>query len=448
MAIATFPIGFLWGVATASYQVEGATGEDGRGESIWDRFSRTPGKTFNGETGDVACDHYHRYPEDVALMKQLGLKAYRFSIAWPRLFPAGSGPLNRKGVDFYHRLVDALLAAGIVPVPTLYHWDLPQTLEDAGGWPNPDTAYRFADYAEAVFDTLGDRVHTWITLNEPWCSAYLGYMTGENAPGKTDLGACLAAGHTLLLAHGLAVQRFRARPSGGQIGITVNLAPVHPASESDADRAAARRWDAFQNRWFLDPIFKGDYPAELRAAFGGRLPPFTDEHRALVQSPTDFVGVNYYSRAVVRHDPADSLLQREIVRVPGAACTAMGWEIYPRGLYEILTWAGDNYGDPVLYVTENGAAFDEAPGPDGVVDDEPRRAYLRDHLRAAHDAITNGVRLAGYFVWSLMDNFEWAFGYSRRFGIVRVDYATQARTPKKSAHWYAQVIRQNAVGEK
>lgn len=441
----TFPPGFLWGAATAAYQIEGAHDEDGRGESIWDRFSHTPGRTFQGHTGDVACDHYHRMESDVALMAGLGLRSYRFSVAWPRVMPTGCGPINARGLDFYSRLVDRLLDAGIAPAVTLYHWDLPQALEDAGGWPRIDTAYRFAEYADAVFAALGDRVPLWITLNEPWCSAFLGYGTGEHAPGRSDLADCAAAGHTLLLAHGLAVQRYRARGLPGRIGITENVASVTPASESEADRAAADRFDAFMNRWFLDPIHRGEYPAELRQAWGDRLPEFTDEQRSAITAPIDFLGLNYYSRAVIRDAPQNGPLRIASVRMDGNPHTAMDWEIYPDGLREILQQIDARYDHPVLYVTENGAAFDERPGPDGIVADEPRRLYLRDHFCAAHRAIQQGVRLRGYYVWSLLDNFEWAFGYSKTFGIVHTDYASQARTPKASARWYSGVISANAV---
>jgi beta-glucosidase len=447
MSARKFPDGFLWGSATASYQIEGGFDADGRGESIWDRFSKTPGKTVNGDTGDVACDHYHRYREDVALMKELGLQTYRFSIAWPRLFPTGSGPLNPKGLDFYSRLTDELLAAGIVPVPTLYHWDLPQTLEDAGGWPNIETAYRFADYAEAVFRGLGDRIKRFITLNEPWCTAFLGYGNGHHAPGRADEAAHLQAGHTLCMAHGLAVQRCRALLPDAEIGITDNFSIVHPTTDTEADRAAARRWDAYMNRWFMDPIYRGDYPEELKAAFGANMPVFTDEQRTIVMSPIDFIGVNYYSRTVMGDNPEGGALRIKGGEIKDAEFTEMGWEIFPRGLYETLVMLSETYNYPTLYVTENGAAFDDRPGPDGEVDDEPRRRYLRDHFLAAHDAIQAGVRLKGYYVWSLMDNFEWAFGYTKRFGIVYVDYPTQKRIPKKSARWYAEVIRANAVGE-
>lgn len=448
MAFETFPAHFLWGAATASYQIEGAVHEGERGASIWDTFSHTPGRVLNGDTGDIACDHYHRYAEDIALMKSLGLQTYRFSIAWSRLFPNGSGALNQVGVDFYNRLTDGLLTAGLLPVPTLYHWDLPQTLEDAGGWTNHETAYRFADYADAVYTALGDRVHRFITLNEPWCSAHLGYATDHHAPGLQDQDKALLAGHTLLVAHGLAVQRFRASVPKGEIGITVNLGPAYPASDSEADRLAAQRWDAYTNRWFLDPIYKGDYPTEMREIFGDRLPHFTDEERALVQSPQDFCGVNYYTRSFFRDNPEGGLFRIAGANPADAPRTDMGLEIYPDGLFETLVGLQRSYGNPVLYVTENGGAFpDDQVSEDGTVQDEDRRVYLREHFRAAHRAISAGVRLNGYYVWSLMDNFEWAFGYTKRFGIVHVDYETQKRTPKKSANWYAQVIRQHGIGD-
>jgi len=431
---------FLWGAATAAYQIEGAAFEDGRGESIWDRFCRTPGKVANGDTGDVACDHYHRYPEDVAMMRDLGLDAYRFSIAWPRLFPTGSGPLNPKGVAFYDRLVDELLKAGIEPFATLYHWDLPQALEDAGGWPNLDTAYRFEEYAEACFEALGDRVTSWITLNEPWCVACLGYVHGAQAPGKTDERLGFLAGHTQMVAHGLAVRSFREICPDGRIGITINPSPTHPATRSPEDIAAAARSNE-SNGWFLDPIYFGDYPAVMRDAFGGMLPEFTEEQRAVVQSPIDFIGLNYYFRGVVADNPDGAGLKTRWAAPQGNPETAMGWEIYPDGLAELLHWAAERYDNPLIYVTESGAAFEDAVAPDGSVHDEDRRSYLESHFRAALGARDAGVRLGGYFVWSLMDNFEWAYGYDKRFGIVRVDYDTQERTPKDSALWYAEQIR-------
>jgi beta-glucosidase len=435
---------FVWGAATAAYQIEGAVREDGRGESIWDRYSHTPGRVANGDTGDVACDHYHRFREDVALMRDLGLKAYRFSIAWPRIFPNGDGRLNPAGLDFYSRLVDALLEADITPYATLYHWDLPQALEDRGGWPDLETADRFGDYAAACFEALGDRVETWITLNEPWCTACLGYLYGSQAPGRTDERAAYAAGHTLMVAHGLAVQRFRDICPDGRIGLTVNLSPHHPATDSAEDRAAARRADA-GNGWFLDPVFCGDYPAEMRRAFGDLLPAFTAEQRAAVQSPIDFVGVNYYFRSVVGDDPEGSGFHTRWSPPAGRPETAMGWEIYPEGIAELLLWLADRYDNPPVYITENGAAFEDTVGDDGRVHDEQRRAYIEQHLEAVFKARERGVDVRGYFAWSLLDNFEWSYGYDKRFGIVRVDYDTQKRTPKNSALWYSDVIRRNGV---
>ncbi len=433
---------FLWGAATAAYQIEGAAFEDGRGESIWDRFCRTPGKVANGDTGDVACDHYHRYRDDVALMRSLGLDAYRFSIAWPRLFATGSGPLNPKGVAFYDRLVDELLQAGIEPFATLYHWDLPQPLEDAGGWPNIETAERFADYAAACFEALGDRVSNWITINEPWCVASLGYVQGAQAPGKTDESLGFLAGHTLLAAHGRAVQRFREICPDGSIGITINPSPFHPVTDSPADRSAAARSNE-SNGWFLDPIYFGDYPAVMREAHGNLLPEFTDDQRTAVGSPVDFIGLNYYFRGVVADDPDGPGLRTRWAPPSGNDETAMGWEIYPDGLAEILHWTADRYGNPLVYVTESGAAFEDTVSADGRIHDAQRRAYLESHFRAALRARDAGVRLGGYFVWSLLDNFEWAYGYDKRFGIVHVDYETQARTLKDSALWYATQIREN-----
>lgn len=440
-----FPEGFLWGCATASYQIEGSPLADAAGVSIWHRFSHTPGNVERGETGDIACDHYRRWREDVALMRELGLKAYRFSVAWPRILPEGRGAVNAAGLAFYERLVDALLEAGIVPFVTLYHWDLPATLQDMGGWANRDVAGWFADYAAALFDRLGDRVRHWITLNEPWCVAHLGYIAGVHPPGMRDLWAGLRAAHHLLLAHGRAVQAFRARSvRGGQIGITVNLGPQHPASASQADRAAAERSHAYHNRLFLDPIFLGRYPELLTAWFGSAWPRVLDEDFREMATPIDFVGVNYYSRAVVAHEPGAGLLHTRTIPQPGLH-TAMGWEVYPEGLYETLTWIREAYGDPLLFVTENGAAFEDRPDETGQVADDERLDYLRRHFHQAHRAIQDGVRLGGYFVWSLLDNFEWALGYSKRFGIVRVDFETQKRTIKKSGRWYAQVIAQNGL---
>lgn len=446
MARFPFPETFLWGVATASYQIEGSPLADGAGPSIWHRFSHTPGTTARGDTGDVACDHYRRWREDVALMKELGVQAYRFSIAWPRLFPEGTGRVNEAGMRFYERLVDALKEAGIEPFITLYHWDLPGALQDKGGWANRDVVGYFADYADWCFQRLGDRVRYWITLNEPWVVAHLGYLTGVHAPGMRDLYASLRAAHHLLLAHAAAVEAFRAQHwPGGHIGITLNLGPQHPASEQEEDVEAAARWDDYLNRFYLDPLFRGSYPARVLARFEEAFPELQAEEMERIQTPIDFVGVNYYTRGIVAHNPDDPFLQARGVRREGAQYTEMGWEVYPEGLYEILHWLHTEYGGPALFITENGAAFADALTPQGTVEDEERLHYLRAHFLQAHRALQEGIDLRGYFVWSLMDNFEWAHGYTKRFGIVYVDFATQRRIIKKSGYWYRQVIAQNAV---
>jgi beta-glucosidase len=457
------PVGFLWGAATAAYQIEGAATVDGRGPSIWDTFTHTPGRVRGGSTGDVAVDHYGHCTEDVALMAGLGLSAYRFSVSWPRIQPAGSGAVNQPGLDFYRKLVDELLGRGIEPWLTLYHWDLPQPLEDAGGWPVRDTAQRFADYAALVHEALGDRVRTWTTLNEPWCSAFLGYGSGEHAPGRQDPAASVRASHHLLLGHGLAAQALRAGGHDPQVAISLNLYGVEPATPEPADVDAARRLDGLQNRWFLDPVLRGSYPADIVAD----LEPITDMAHvqpgdlATIAQPLDALGINYYSRIVARAGagtgpkpgPAggDRLLGSPF---PGAdsigsvdptlPTTAMAWEIHAAGLTEVLTRVSDDYDAPPLYVTENGAAFTDTLTPDGRVHDADRTAYLAAHLRACQDAIAAGVDLRGYFVWSLLDNFEWAWGYDMRFGIVYVDYATQRRVLKDSALWYADSAKRNA----
>jgi beta-glucosidase len=448
MAETGFPAPFLWGAATAAYQVEGAVRENGRGESIWDRFSHTPGKIANGDTGDVACDHYHRFHEDVALMKELGLKAYRFSTAWTRIFPAGGGRLNRPGLDFYQRLVDALLEAGIRPLLTLYHWDLPQTLQDRGGWLNRDTTRYFADYAAAMFEQLGDRVKLWITVNEPWVAAFAGHLTGEHAPGLKSWPSALQAAHHLLLAHALAGARFPSGGEAGKIGITLNLSPVEPAEEKEDARQAAGLADDFLNRWFLEPVFRGRYPEELFSLFSSRYgaPRIADEDRALMAArPVDFLGVNYYFRALARAPGAAERLFDTVIP-PEAERTAMGWEVHPRGLYDLLVRLHRDYNPPLLYITENGAAFPDTPDAEGRFNDERRLAYIRDHIREAGRAIAEqGVPLAGYFVWSLLDNFEWAYGYDKRFGIVRVEPGSLRRTWKQSAFFYRDLIARGTL---
>lgn len=441
----TFPKGFVWGTATASYQIEGAVHEDGRGESIWDRFCHTPGHIAGGDTGDVAVDHYHRWQEDVRIMKELGVGAYRFSIAWPRVIPDGAGAVNPAGLDFYDRLVDGLLAAGIEPYVTLYHWDLPQALQDKGGWPNRDAAAWFADYAAVVSSRLGDRVHHWITHNEPFVAAFQGYGSGDHAPGEQNPFAALQATHHLLLSHGLAVPVLRQNGDElTQVGITLNLTWVDAASERPADVEAARRFDGIANRLFLDPLFRGAYPADLMA-YGRDLAPHAEPGDLLqISAPIDFLGVNYYSRAIVAEDPGGGpLATREIVPAY-AELTEMGWEIYPEGLYKLLRRVHEEYRPRAMHITENGCAIADQL-LDGRVHDERRIAYLREHFLQARRAIDEGVPLRGYFVWSLMDNFEWAYGYDKRFGLVYVDYASQERILKDSARWFQQVAAANAV---
>ncbi len=455
-----FPPGFLWGAATAAYQIEGAASEDGRSPSIWDTFSRTPGKVRNGDTGDIAADHYRRYREDVALMAELGLGAYRFSLAWPRIQPAGEGPANEAGLDFYDRLVDELLAHGITPVATLYHWDLPQVLEDRGGWTNRDTAYRLAEYAALAARRLGDRIPAWTTLNEPWCSAFLGYGAGIHAPGRTDPAAALTAHHHLLLAHGLGTAALRAElPPTAQVSLTLNLAAVRPLSEAPGDLDAARRIDGLANRIFLDPVFHGSYPADVLAdtAHVTDWSFVRDGDLAEISRPIDSLGINYYTPTVVAADdpaaPAPRLDGHASALSPWPADegvrflpaegsrTAMDWPVDADGLYELLTRLRDDLPGVPLLVTENGAAYEDYSDPSGAVHDPERVAYLHGHLDAVRRAVADGAEVRGYFLWSLLDNFEWAYGYSKRFGIVHVDFASQRRTPKDSARWYSEVIR-------
>ncbi|WP_117208340.1 GH1 family beta-glucosidase [Allorhizocola rhizosphaerae] len=447
-----FPEGFRWGTATAAYQIEGAATEAGRGPSIWDTFSRMPERVYAGHTGDVACDHYHRYAEDVALMRELGIGTYRFSVSWPRIKPDGTGPANPRGLDFYDRLTDELLAAGIEPMLTLYHWDLPQTLEDRGGWANRDVAHHFADYAITVHKRLGDRIGLWTTLNEPWCSAFLGYAVGVHAPGRSDVSSALAAAHHLLLAHGLATSALRAA-GATTVSLTLNLAPVVPADPSDAlENDAADRVDAMLNRLFLEPVFKGGYePYALdmleRRAPGGLV---RDGDQELIAQPIDLLGINYYHPCLVTARPGTP----ENPVYPGSdgvdfrpamgKTTAMGWPIEPWGLTDLLERLHRDYPGVPLIITENGAAFDDVR-VDGGVADHDRVAFLEGHLRACHDAISRGVDLRGYLVWSLLDNFEWAEGYRKRFGMVHVDFDTQLRTPKESALWYSKVIARNGL---
>lgn len=428
----SFPSGFAWGTATAAYQIEGAVSEDGRGPSIWDTFSHAQGKTANGDTGDVACDHYHRWRDDIALMRQLNLNAYRFSIAWPRILPSGRGPVNRPGLDFYDRLVDGLLAAGIDPYITLYHWDLPQALQDEGGWLRRDIAGDFENYAGIVSRALGDRVKFWTTFNEPWTFTWWGHVTGEDAPGlKLGARGGLEASHNVLLAHGKALPVLRANVPDSQVGIVLDLNCVEPASNSPEDVAAARRFDGCQNRWYLDPLFKGAYPQDMLELYGQDAPDVLPGDLETIRAPMDYLGVNFYRRSVMA--AGSDLPPVNISRVsPPGEYTSLGWEVSPHGLYDILKYVHDRYRPGALYVSESGAAFEDRPAQDGTVHDTERTEYLRAHFAQAHRAIEDGIPLCGYFVWTLMDNFEWAEGYNARFGVARTDFMTQQRTIKDS----------------
>jgi len=435
-----FPHHFLWGAATAAYQVEGAWNEDGKGESIWDRFSHTPGNVTNGDTGDIACDHYHRYKDDIKLMRRLGLKAYRFSTSWPRVLPAGRGPVNLRALDFYDRLVDVLLAANIEPFLTLYHWDLPQALQDEGGWLNRSTCYAFADYTALMVKCLGDRVKYWTTLNEPSVIMNSGFLTGEHAPGLQDVKAAYQVGHNLMVAHGLAMQALRGADPSINAGIVLNLWPVDPATDSPADVSAANFAFERNEALFLDLLFKGHYPSAIYDFLGEKTPEVQDGDLALFTQRLDYLGINYYSRNVVG-------AQGKIEFVPDSEYTEMGWEVCAPALRRLLVKINNEYRLPPIYITENGAAFKDEVSADGRVHDPRRLAYLKNHFIQTRLAMQDGVDVRGYFVWSLLDNFEWAHGYSKRFGITRVDFDTQERTIKDSGEWYSQVIAANSVME-
>ncbi|SOD60889.1 beta-glucosidase [Streptomyces zhaozhouensis] len=455
-----FPADFLWGSATASYQIEGAANEDGRTPSIWDTFCRTPGKVFQGDTGDVACDHYHRWADDLDLMSELGLKAYRFSVSWSRVQPTGRGPAVQRGLDFYRSLADGLLERGITPAITLYHWDLPQELEDAGGWPARETAERFAEYAQLVASALGDRISMWTTLNEPFCSSFLGYGSGVHAPGRTEPESVLKAAHHLNLAHGLGVRALRdTLPADAKVGITVNPGVIRARTEAPEDLDAARRIDALHTRIFTDPLLHGTYPEDLRedTAHISDWSFVRDGDEATIHQEIDFLGLNYYNPTVVsapvggrkaprndghgasEHSPWVGSESVEFHLAAGER-TDMGWVVDPTGLTDLLRRFGAERPDLPLYVTENGAAFDDKVDANGAVHDPNRIGYLHGHLDAVHQAIGLGVDVRGYFLWSLLDNFEWAYGYSKRFGVVHVDFETLRRTPKASARWYAEVV--------
>jgi beta-glucosidase len=437
-----------YGAATAAIQIEGAARADGRGESIWDRFARTPGNVANGDHTQVACDHYNRWYGDVELMASLGLESYRFSIAWPRVMPDGRGAVNTVGLDFYRRLVEQLLARGVEPLATLYHWDLPQALQDDGGWADRDTAQRFAEYALVIYDALGDVVSEWITINEPWVVAFPGHAYGTKAPGITHWPTALRVSHHVNLAHGLAVEALRETRPAAQVGPSLNLEPIHPATGSDADREAAQRWDGHMNRWFADAILTGSYPADMLNLYERRvcaLDFIRDGDLDLIGLPVDFVGLNYYRPGRVRHSAARSVIEVEPVD-PEPPVTDMGWAVRPQGIVEILARIRDDYGNPPILVTENGASYDDPPARNGDVPDPDRVDYLRAHIDAVLQARRQGVDVRGYYAWSLLDNFEWEHGYSRRFGIVHVDYETQKRTPKASALWYRDHIRRSRDG--
>ena len=430
---AAFPETFLWGTATSSYQIEGAADADGRGAGIWDRFCALPGNVRNAESGAVACDFYHRYGDDIALMRELGVNAFRLSISWPRVLPEGRGRVNQAGLDFYDRVLDELLASGIEPVVTLYHWDLPAALEDAGGWPERSTAAAFGELAEVVAGRLGDRVSNWVTLNEPWVIAWLGYGYGIHAPGRRSEAEAIAAGHHVLVAHGLAAEVLRRESPSSRVGISVDLEAAHPASGEAEDVEAARAFDGHRNRWFLDPVFRGTYPADVLERLGRDAPPVQAGDMALAAAPIDFLGVNYYQRRVVaqaREGGWRFVHQRDSLH------TGMGWEVSPDGLFELLVRVRDEYGPPSILITENGAAFDDVRGHDAAIRDPEREDYIAAHVAVLERALEAGVPVGGYFVWTLMDNFEWAFGYAKRFGLVYVDFATLERTPKSSFRWY------------
>jgi beta-glucosidase len=445
-----FPPGFIWGTATSAYQIEGAADEDGKGESVWDRFAATPGRIADGSDGRVACDHYHRYAEDLDAMKALGLRAYRFSISWPRVIPDGAGAVNPKGLDFYERLIDGMLARGIRPFATLFHWDLPQRLQEAGGWTSRATVDAFVRYADVVARRLGDRVKDWMTHNEPWVVAFVGHLFGDHAPGLKDLRTALATAHGILLSHGLAVPVLRAASPGARVGIVHNLEWIEPASLREEDVAAARRHDGAFNRWFLDSVFRASYPEDMLAWYGADAPAVATDDMKIISTPTDFLGVNYYTRRIIAQDPAGrgttgrSVFAARQVHWPFVPRADFEeWEIAPEGLYRTLLRVAREYRPGFMYVTENGTSLPDAPGADGAVHDPVRLRCIARHAAAVRQAVTDGADVRGYFLWSFMDNFEWGFGFSKRFGMSWVDYATQKRVLKDSGRWYSKAARKN-----
>lgn len=441
-----FPKDFLWGVATASYQIEGAYNEDGKGESIWDRFSHIPGNIENGDTGDIACNHYHLYEEDVKLLKEIGVKSYRFSISWPRIFPEGKGKPNKKGVEFYSRLIDLLNKYGIKPAVTLYHWDLPQKLQNMGGWANRKVVDYYIEYVDFVFRQFGDKVAIWMTFNEPWVSSFLGYAFGTHAPGIKDFSMALLVSHHLMLSHGRAVKLFRKLGLKGQIGIALNLTHEYPASSDEKDILATKCQDGFNNRWFLDLILKGFYPEDILELFADTdliMPDIAEDDLKVIHQPIDFLGINYYSAYVNAYEENINPVMRAKRISTGRDKTDMGWEIYPEGLYDLLLRLHKDYNGIPIIITENGAAFNDMVNRKGEVEDYNRLDYLYRHFQQAYKAIEEGVNLKGYFVWSFLDNFEWNFGYDKRFGITYIDYNTQKRILKKSGYWFKEVIKNN-----
>jgi beta-glucosidase len=439
-----FPNGFVWGCATSSYQIEGAWNEDGKGESIWDRFCHQPGHIKGGDTGDVACDHYHRYREDIALMKELGLKSYRFSISWPRVFPQGKGAVNQKGLDFYNRIVDELLVAGITPLPTLFHWDLPQALQDEGGWASRDTAQHFADYCATVVDHLGDRVKTWLVFNEPWIFTILGYLAGYLAPGISDPELALRATHIVNVAQGLAVRAVRATGKAENVGTAFSMSGIWPASDSEEDRAAAERWHAFSNVWFLETIQNGRYPDAYIGGFDPERFGVQPGDTEIVKAPLDFIGVNLYTRTVIANDSRDPNLGIRHVGPEDAERTDFGWEVYPESIYQIIMRIWNDYRLPI-YITENGCSYIDSPDKDGAVNDDRRVSFLERYIAQVGRAIEEGADVRGYYHWTLTDNFEWAEGYNQRFGLVYVDFPTQRRIIKRSGYWYRDLIVANRL---
>jgi len=433
---------FLWGVSTSSFQIEGAGQEDGRGESIWDRFCNEPGRIRDGSNGLVACDHYHRWPQDLDMAQSLGVNAYRFSIAWPRILPQGRGAVNAKGLEFYDRLVDGMLARGLQPWATLYHWDLPTPLQDQGGWKNRDTVAAYLEYTDHITRKLGDRVKHWITHNEPWCSCIMGYYEGVHAPGETNLAGALQANHHVFLSHGQAIPLIRKNVPGAQVGITLSLHPIASASDSPEDLAAQKRHDGIRNRWFLDPLFGRGYPEDTLKLFGANAPVVQAGDFEAIATSTDFLGVNYYFPEEVRHNETAEPAQVELVHKPGVERTGFGWEVSPQGLVDLLTRIQRDYKPARVMLTENGSTFEDEVRPDGTIADAERKRYLQRHLAAVLDAMKQGVPVEGYFAWSLLDNFEWAEGYLRRFGLAYVDYATQARIWKDSGRWYSSFLRE------